>query len=202
MNRLLIAAPLLTLLTACSSMGHIDYDCKLHDVQAAKCASVEDAYKASRKGKVGDRQSVFESADAGRAPGATGGSVDNRPFFQGERSGYPDAAQQGMPVFKQPKVMRVWHAPYVDADGSLRSGEYSYFATPGAWNYGSLKQAGAAANSGMFEPTKPDALGFNPQTAKKPASGGPGKPPEPKASASGAQTSSSGITQPYQRLSK
>src|SRR5690606_17618151 len=83
-----------------------------------------------------------------------------QPYFGSHSSHYPDAAQQGMPVFQQPKVMRVWLAPYVDADGNLRSGEYTYFATPGAWNYGSLQTPGQA--SGVYEPSRPDQLGFNP----------------------------------------
>ncbi|KWU17818.1 hypothetical protein AS149_13945 [Burkholderia cenocepacia] len=123
-----------------------------------------------------------------------------------------------MPVFKQPKVMRVWVAPYVDADGNLRSGEYAYFATPGEWNYGSLNKPGAA--SGMFQPTRPGQLGFNPTDKRagqaSQGSANPAKPPEAPpaqefkptipAAANGstgtaAPATQGGITQPYQRLS-
>jgi conjugal transfer pilus assembly protein TraV len=221
MNRLWIAASLTSLLSACA-VGHVDYDCHLADVQAAKCASMEDAYKASRtynRASKGHAQSVFEdTARADKKDGATSARSDEQPFFRGEESQYPDAAQQGMPVFKQPKVMRVWVAPYVDADGNLRSGEYAYFATPGEWNYGSLNKPGAA--SGMFQPTRPGQLGFNPtdkrQAQTSQGSASPAKPPEapaqefkptiPAAATGGAAAAPAaatqgGITQPYQRLS-
>lgn len=224
MKRLLIAASLASALTGCA-FGHVDYDCHLAEVQAAKCASMEDAYKASHtytRANNTHAQSVFEDTSRG-AKDANGARVqtDEQPFFRGEESHFPDAAQQGMPVFKQPKVMRVWVAPYVDADGNLRSGEYAYFATPGEWNYGSLNKPGAA--SGMFEPTRPGQLGFTPQDSKRAqgsqASQGaaaPSAPPEsaapaqefkptiPAAATSGsapAAATQGGITQPYQRLS-
>lgn len=219
MKRILTAAALASmgLLTACSSMGHVDYECALTEVQAAKCASMEDAYKLSSKVKSdgSHKQSVFEGQPTpGKGGTAVRAETDNKPFFRGESSHYPDAAQQGAPVFKQPKVMRVWVAPYVDADGNLRSGEYTYFATPGSWNYGSLNKPGAA--SGIFEPTKPGQLGFNPTSAATgqkvsptlpAAAGAPARPPETgaksdvKQAAPAAPASQSGITQPYQRLS-
>ncbi|KWT98323.1 MULTISPECIES: type IV conjugative transfer system lipoprotein TraV [unclassified Variovorax] len=211
MKRLLIAASVTALLSACAGLGHVEYECALADVPAAKCASMEDAYKLSTKGKgAGNhKQSVFESQPRTAKTGEQSPEAA-QPFFRGEASNMPDAAQQGLPVFKQPKVMRVWVAPYVDADGNLRSGEYTYFATPGAWNYGSLTKPGAAAAGGMFEPTKPNQLGFTPKevnsTNRATTPSGPSKPPESKAatgtttSSAPAPSTSNGITQPYQRL--
>lgn len=229
MKRLYTVATISTLavlVSGCSAFAPVEYDCALAEVQAAKCASMDDAYKMSQRGsrEGGTGQSVFGSRGAAKgAPSAATGT--EKPFFRGEVSNFPDAAQQGAPVFKQPKVMRVWVAPYVDADGNLRSGEYTYFATPGAWNYGSLTKAGSA--SGMFEPVKPNQLGFIPVEASKtrttPTGGSaPLRPSDASASmAPQAPTSSSsavpaapaevkptipasaagGITQPYQRLS-
>ena len=189
-------------LSACSSAPRTpDYACPLNDVAGAKCASVEQAYAASKRMAKGDNtrvQSVFDSR-------VQQSSADAKPFFTGQASSYPEPGVQGMPVYEQPKVMRPWVAPYVDADGNLRSGEYTYFATPGRWNYGELRKPGAA--SGIFEPAKSSNLGFNPVEAVKP-------PPKPASSGnasalpaiaapsnSGSATPAAGsITQPYQRL--
>lgn len=197
-------------LSACSSAPRIpDYACPLDDLAGAKCASVEQAYRASRtlnKEDVTRVQSVFDRRV--QQPAA-----DAQPFFQGQTSNYPEPGQNGMPVFQQPKVMRVWVAPYVDADGNLRSGEYTYFNTPGQWNYGDLKKPGAA--SGVFEPAKPGNLGFTPVVQKgagatqavppKPAETTPqGTTPVPSsAPTSKAQIPAdptANITQPYTRL--
>lgn len=190
-------------LAACSSAPRKpDYECPLDDVAAAKCSTVEQAYSASRTMKNGENrriQSVFDR----RVQQPSAAAAEGRPFFNGQPSNYPEPGQTGMPVFQQPKVMRAWVAPYVDADGNLRSGEYTYFATPGQWNYGEMKKPGSA--SGMFEPARPDKLGFNPVapvgTAKappKPAEGATAAAPgsAPRA----AQDPVSTITQPYQRL--
>lgn len=188
-------------LSACSSAPRTpDYACPLNEVAGAKCASVEQAYIASKSMAKGDNtrvQSVFDRRV--QQPSA------EKPFFTGQASSYPEPGATGMPVYEQPKVMRPWVAPYVDADGNLRSGEYAYFATPGRWNYGELRKPGAA--SGIFEPAKAGNLGFNPVEAVKP-------PPKPPTSgnvsalpgiattpSAGTQAPSGGsITQPYQRL--
>lgn len=202
-------------LVGCSSAPYTpEYRCPLEDSATGKCASVEDAYKASRAYKGGSSnstQTVFQSGTAD-APAA------QRPFFRGESSNYPEPGQNGMPVYEQPKVMRAWVAPYVDADGNLRSGEYTYFNTPGQWNYGDLKKSGAA--SGIFEPAKNSKLGFNPaiqdpnkQATSAPRAGisqpalpsvAPAKAAQPGGTTSGAEVapqSADNITQPYQRLS-
>lgn len=203
------ALSLAVFLSACSSAPRKpDYECPLDDVAAAKCASVQDAYAKSRSMKAVEGttrvQSVFDPRVQGQAS-ATGAA---QPVFAGAPSHYPEPGQSGMPVFQQPQVMRAWVAPYVDADGNLRSGEYTYFSTPGKWNYGDMKKPGAA--SGIFEPGRADRLGFNPVVSgdKKTA---PAKPAEPAAAkpagsapavVQGAPAdSTTAITQPYQRLS-
>lgn len=203
-------------LSACSSSPRVpEYECPL-DTVAAKCASVEQAYKASRTmtkdESVNRVQSVFDKRVQASAPEA-------QPFFQGQPSNMPEPGQNGMPVFQQPKVMRVWVAPYVDADGNLRSGEYTYFSTPGQWNYGDMRKPGSA--SGIFEPSRPGNLGFTAtQKAPEGQTRTPPKPAEPAPASnasqgttpapSGAQfnprqttagDAAAAITQPYQRLS-
>jgi conjugal transfer pilus assembly protein TraV len=216
MKPLFIALAAAGLLSACSSAPRTpDYECALDDVKSAKCASMEDAYRASRsmsRGEHGRVQSVFDGRVQNDARSTTA------PMFSGQPSNFPEPGQPGQPVYQQSKVMRVWVAPYTDADGNLRSGQYTYFSTPGQWNYGTMNKPGAAA--GIFEPSKSSNLGFNPveKSTAKPAgnSARPSAPPEAQAAARSAQaqtpgvnapaaapaTDSSGtITQPYQRLS-
>lgn len=198
----LIYIPLLAataFITGCSTSTRVpEYECALDTISEGKCASMERAYNAS-KGAVGlgdnKVQSVFD-------PRAKQESGEKQPFFKGQPSNYPEPSQNGLPVFQQPKVMRVWVAPYVDADGNLRSGEYSYFSTPGSWNYGGMRKPGAAA--GIFGPSRPDSLGFKPiaEASDAKASTSRNAPALPASSAKapeGAAGSTSNITQPYQR---
>lgn len=212
MKSLVLAALLAGVLSACASTPRgSTYDCPLDTAEGAKCASMEDAYRASKtmvKGGNSRVQSVFD-----RRVQASPSETDATPVV-GQLSNYGEPGQVGMPVFKQPKVMRAWVAPYVDADGNLRSGEYTYFSTPGQWNYGTLNKAGDA--SGMFQPSKTGNLGYNASIQVKPdnrapaSAARPAAPPEAQAAAQSAQSSqqparpqsdSSGtITQPYQRI--
>jgi conjugal transfer pilus assembly protein TraV len=192
MNRSMIALALasLALASGCSSLSTPPHACPLSE-QSARCASVEETYAAAqgdaKAGPAGHRQSVFDARPAAAAA--------PQPFFADTPPVAPAPGQLGAPVFQQPRVMRVWVAPYVDADGNLRSGEYTYFSTPGQWNYGATRRAGQAA--GAFGPVRPDALGFTPVA---PGTPGTGTPPKPEAEPAGAPESVQSITQPYQRL--
>ena len=193
-------------LAACSSAPRKpDYQCAIEDVEAAKCASVQEAFAASNSMQPKGQsrvQSVFDSRVQGSAPVAQPSTA--QPVFQGQLSNHPAPSTNGDPVFKQPEVKRVWVRPYVDGDGNLRSGEYVYFSTPGKWSHGGLNKPGAAAKAtGMFGPARTDNLGFNP-VMEQPKSAP--KPPAPGAAADGTgakpapATNASGITQPFQRL--
>lgn len=197
----LFAAVAALALSACSSAPRKpDYECPLDDVAAAKCASVQDAYVASNRMApqgLTRLQSVFDPRAQSRpAPESA------RPVFAGAASEFPEPPQSGAPVFQQPQVMRVWVAPYVDADGHLRSGEYTYFSTPGQWNYGEMKKPGAAA-AATFGPAKPGQLGFNPvlEPQKAPARPADGTRSGATAPQQAQQPAAAGgITQPFQRL--
>ena len=166
----------------------------------ARCTSTEEAYRASTKVKPGASKtiSVFDAATQGAE-----GQARSEPYFTGQATNYPAPPGNGAPVFNQPKVFQPWLAPYVDAEGNLRSGEYGYFSTPGRWNYGGLRKAGNS--SGIFQPARPDNLGFNPVA---PATSKPAAPPlmaptnSPVAPAAQTPTAVSNITQPYQKLTQ
>jgi type IV conjugative transfer system lipoprotein TraV len=195
MTKILLSLGVLAALSGCSTFSSPAYECELPDNPKGKCASMEQAYAAVKRMDPNSRtSSVFDSR-------STKAETD-RPFFQGREAEMPATGQQGTPVFSQPKVHRVWVAPYVDADGNLRTGEYTYFNTAGKWNYGTTRAPGAA--SGAFGPAKPDNLGFVPnlQGDKKPAAAptaAPAKPAAP-ASVSPAKPGDTSITQPYQKL--
>lgn len=209
MNKSLLAAVLLGgLMTGCA-MVTPGYECELKPNESGKCASMQDAYRAAKRvqGSNAKRESVFDNQQEAERAMQT---AANQPYFRGKDSGFPDQNEVGMPVFKQPQVHRVWVAPYVDADGNLRSGEYTYFATPGEWNYGSTTRSGQAA--GMFGPAQPGNYGFNPVDTKKTQTvpnQAPPQPDVPAATPTGASvktpgstttTSVDGITQPGQRF--
>ncbi|MDO8416291.1 MAG: type IV conjugative transfer system lipoprotein TraV [Agitococcus sp.] len=191
-------------LSACALIPSApEYECKLTEVQGAKCASMDDSYRAARSMSKGDNlkvQSVFDSRVQSKS------NVSNTPVV-GQASNFPEPGQTGMPVFQQPRVMRAWVAPYVDAEGNLRTGEYVYFATPGQWNYGSTTRAGTA--SGIFEPGKPGkaitpSIGEGPRVAATTANA----PPRPAETMQDNKSTpvntadKTSITQPYQRLSQ
>jgi type IV conjugative transfer system lipoprotein TraV len=193
-----IPLAVLAFLGGCAGMGTPAYECGLEEAPHAKCASMEQAYAAAKR--VDPKQkatSVFDS----KAPVES--QQDTKPFFRGADSEFPETGQQGMPVFAQPKVHRVWVGPYVDADGNLRTGEYTYFNTPGKWNYGSTKATGAA--SGVYGPAKPGSLGFTPVDKAKVATPAPAKPPGSTIPAVTLSPSTGGkggdiVTQPYQKI--
>jgi type IV conjugative transfer system lipoprotein TraV len=201
MKSILFAISAAVALSACALLpASPEYECKLTQVQGAKCASVHDSYKAAR---------TMQKTDALKVQSVFDPRVQSSPANQGspsvgQVSNFPEPGQTGMPVFQQPKVMRAWVAPYVDADGNLRTGEYVYFTTPGQWNYGSTTRPGSA--SGMFEPGKP-GKGITPSVPEvarvATASSPPPRPAEPSAkpSVSTSVSAENGpITQPYQRL--
>lgn len=205
------------LLGGCAGFGKPAYQCPLDEADAGKCASMNDAYTAARNVTAGgrsplERTSVFDSAPAQpgsgtpqpatAAPKTAGSSptaVAPVPVPAGVLGAYPEPGNVGMPVFNQPRVFRPWVAPYVDADGNLRSGEYVYFATPGQWNYGTLRRPGEA--SGIFGPSRQSNLGFKPAPTAAPAAPAPSRAPASPGTTPRPDTTD-GITQPYQRLTQ
>jgi type IV conjugative transfer system lipoprotein TraV len=108
-------------------------------------------------------------------------------------AGYAEPGQVGEPIFREPRVYRVWIAPFVDANGNMHSGQYVYFSTPGEWNYGTMRESGAAS-PGLYGPLPPGAS-FGGNAHKATALAVPaGTPPKP--SSAKKNTTVNGITQP------
>lgn len=203
MKKIFLVPVLLSVFTTgCSVMSSPGYECELKVNPIGKCASMSDAYKAAGRtmGSTAKRESVF---DVTQESDKAVKQASNQGYFRGQDSNFPDQSENGMPVFKQPEVHRVWVAPYVDADGNLRTGEYTYFATPGQWNYGSTNRAGQA--SGIFGPASAGSLGFNAVEDKKvqqPTQAPPQPAIAPNSTNQNANpnTTTDGITQPKQRF--
>ena len=180
---------LLSLLALAGCTTDPPYGCPLKDTGG--CSSMQQVYSVARKTppNVSSEQIMNASNSAPAAPHAAPAGAPYQP------PAYAEPGNVGEPVFHQPKVYRVWIAPYVDADGNLRSGEITYFSTPGAWDYGTLDQSGEAGGS-LFTPQQPGDLGFTPApTAPK---GAPPAPPSglPTPSNATPVTTPQGITQP------
>lgn len=216
------------LLSGCMSTKRIpDYSCPLEGVGQGHCASMHDAYAASKKvapGKTTKVQSVFDTAAYTGGTKAAGTAGSEMPVVGAQLSSLTGPSNAA-PVYEASKVMRVWLSPYKDADNNLRSGEYVYFATEGRWNYGDLTKPGAASTA-TYQPTRPAApqapvitTPERPVTTRTTAVNAdqvPAAPPEAAAAARAAQASHptasrdsvtlqpsnpNGITQPYARIS-
>lgn len=227
MKNLIVLLAVSGVISACSSASTRpgSYACPLNTSDpSAPCASIQDAYSASNKVAPNPGykvQSVFDHNAKQRSDSsATALGTNPKGYFANGAQPVPTVgSQEGNPIFRQPKAMKAWTAPYVDADGKLHSGEYTYFNTPPQWNYGTLKQKGSAGS--VYGPADPSNLGFDPsmapnatqQSARQrgnaptPASNAAAKsvatPALPTADAirgTGSSASDSQITQPYQRL--
>ena len=189
MNKSTILLLIGTLVLAGCASEPVDH-CKLNH-HTKGCYSMEQVYKkaAQSPSNVSTIQQIMR-----KHPGAPATPV-NLPAAVGYNNGYADPGSVGEPVFKQPKVYRVWIAPYVDADGNLRSGEYTYFSTPGQWAYGSLRTPGSASAGTLFAPSKTTALGFKPDVNNN------GAPPIPPGQTqTPTPINQSSITPPAEKL--
>lgn len=184
----------LVLLTGCMSVP--PHRCKLGEYNP-DCHTMNDVYQQAIHTPASHASSMEQvmKPDAAHPANKTAPAAP----LPNHGQAYAEPGQTGQPVFKEPTVHRVWIAPYVDGDGNLRSGEYTYFSTPGEWSYGSLRQPGAAGGSTLFAPTKGGQLGFTPKVPAPAA-----QPPKPDAPSAAAVQSPSlpAITQPAQKLNE
>jgi type IV conjugative transfer system lipoprotein TraV len=195
---MIITAPLLVL-SGC--MTTPPYTCKLGEFNP-DCHTMQQVYGKAKTtpGQTGGLEQIMRPDPTHPLPPPA------PPMPLANHGGaYAEPGEVGKPVFQEPQVHRVWIAPYVDANGNLRSGEYTYFNTPGQWNYGTTTAQGSAAASTMFAPVKGGngTLGFNPNVkAAGPAvpKQSPPKPQDSNLSALAPQVPA--ITPPAQKLAE
>lgn len=147
------------LLEGCSlGIGESEYSCK-NIGEGTKCMNSWDIYKLTNGGKSPsemkkEAKAAKEAEEKGlsNVPNTTqGGSsdtvIDN--FVT------PNLPNRPVPVRTPAIVMRVWYAPYTDADGNFVVPGYSYIEIePRKWTLGVHNQGQNVANSHVFEPLK------------------------------------------------
>lgn len=102
----------------------------------------------------------------------SGGLFSSKPSFKDVHAGYPKIPSAGSPLVSSPSMIRVWFAPYVDADNVYHEQGYEYMLVDrGHWMYGQnqafgknmnqiipqLVQGGASANDDEGSDNKNDA---------------------------------------------
>jgi len=131
---------LLPALSACANMAGLDgkseFACKAPD--GVVCTSVSGVYANTLAGTLPARQADHPQ---GVAPESAteiqpNGQVDPpRPYGATPPAGTAPAA--GTPLLSQPKVLRLWLAPWVDEDGDLHDQAYLYVMWHrGEWQLG------------------------------------------------------------------
>jgi hypothetical protein len=195
MNKTLLLGVLALVLGGCSS---VSYRCALGQEGGTECRSMHQSYDAAVRMP---ELPMAAGTPAYAMEAAAQGGV------QGQFEGYPQPRQVGMPVYEAAKVHRAWTAPWTDAEGNLRGGEYVYFTTPGKWSYGGLRSPGEASD--IFRPKRADDVGMaviSPlEAAANAARGAAPAATQPVSTPTATRQvpvapAPSGITQPYQKL--
>jgi hypothetical protein len=202
MNKLtfvVLSATLTTLMTGCSSLKP---RCPMDGSGGPDCISMSQSYDYAERMPISPKSASVPLYAKDATPGIVGNNAATN------FSNFPQPRQVGMPVYEPAKIFRAWTAPWTDADGNMRGGEYVYFTTPGRWAYGGLTSPGDASD--VFRPLRADDPGMpvnfqNAAVAEVEKKAVPAKPVHTSPGQPGTQgtppaTPSTGITQPYQKI--
>lgn len=159
----LIAALLPVVLTGCAStMSGLDGENKF------ACKAPEGVTCSSLSG-------VYANAVANNLPGLRSGHKSSGEGDTGKAEAPPKpqetiagkTPQSGDPIWRKPRVMRVWIAPWEDAEGDLHDQSYVYVvADPGGW---------------MVEHNKKRIIDrYRPTFIRQPQQQGAGQQPQPQ----------------------
>ena len=146
-------------INGCSlGIGESEYSCKKIG-EGTKCMNSWDIYKVTNGGKSpSERKAEAKRAKEAEEKGLKytadinqGGSSDSVI----DNFVTPNLPNRPVPVRTPAIVMRVWYAPYTDADGNFVVPGYSYIEIePRKWTLGVHNQGQSVANSHVFEPLK------------------------------------------------
>ena len=145
-------------LQGCSlGIGESDFSCK-NIGEGTKCTNTWDIYKMTNNGK-SPSEMKKEAKEAKEGKKTVSETVDPA---QGGSNDYvidnfvtPNLPNRPVPVRTPAIVMRVWYAPYTDADGNFVVPGYSYIEIePRKWTLGVHNQGQTVANTHVFEPLK------------------------------------------------
>ena len=147
---------LLPALSACANMAGLDgkseFACRAPD--GVVCTSVSGVYANTLAGMLPARQAGSASPDAVSRPAS---DTDPKPALSEPRpyGASPPASAApatGTPLLSQPKVLRLWLAPWVDEDGDLHDQAYLYVMWHrGEWQLGHT-EAGIRRQFGPITP--------------------------------------------------
>lgn len=159
---LIIMASSTMLIAGCSSwlgIGESEFSCK-NIGEGTKCTNTWDIYKMTNGGKSPSEQR--KEAQAAKEAAKRGEKVVSETTSQGGNSDFvidnfvtPNLPNRPIPVRTPAVVMRVWYAPYTDADGNFVVPGYSYMEIePRRWTLGVNQQGVGASQSKVYEPLK------------------------------------------------
>ena len=132
---------LLPALSACANMAGLDgkseFACKAPD--GVVCTSVSGVYANTLAGTLPTRPAGSASPDAVPRPASDADPkhpvAEPRPYEASPPASAAPAA--GMPLLSQPRVLRLWLAPWVDEGGDLHDQSYLYVMWHrGEWQLG------------------------------------------------------------------
>lgn len=167
---ILCAALTTVALTGCASGP--SYQCPMPDA----CAPVHDNYNKALKDHSWGGWTVDGSSSSEKDSGDKGSSSEKPKAVRMEMAPKPFVAT-GKPVYVPPTPWRMWLAPTPAGDGSIASGSYVWFVTPGHWDYLGNKwpsnvlganvkvpdaSGGTIDENGDLSPIQPNQLGFTP----------------------------------------
>ena len=117
---------LLPTLSACVNLagleGKSEFACKAPD--GVVCTSVSGVYANTMAGALPAQQSQGKDQDHAKSTGAE--TVAGEPKFYGATVSVTSTPTPGTPLLSPPKVLRLWLAPRLDADGDLHDASYLY----------------------------------------------------------------------------
>lgn len=158
MNRNLLfktmgALAVCALMNGCASwfaVGETEYTCK--GVPAGtKCVSTSKVYEMSNNGE-NPVDNLNKERKQDKTTTTNGG---NKSDFVIDNFVTPNLPNRPVPVRTPAVVMRVWYAPYTDADGNFMVPGYSYVEIePRKWTLGVNQHGNAAGITRVFEPLK------------------------------------------------
>lgn len=135
----------IALLTGCSTMGSKDFSCPAP--QGFVCKSPTEIYDMTHgetnavyqqnasQGKGGD--DMFKSPKGANTKGGFDGNLNQVPVSNSFSKPAYLPNSNPVPVLEQPKVVRVWVAPWVDENQTLNFPSYKFKEiTPRKWNFG------------------------------------------------------------------
>ena len=156
-NSLVLALGSITVgavLSGCSSwfaVGETEYSCKAIP-NGTRCTNTSKIYELSNNGEDPAENEKSKDSEKEKAAKNNGG---NKSDFVIDNFVTPNLPNRPVPVRTPAVVMRIWYAPYTDADGNFMVPGYSYVEIePRKWTLGVNEHGSSVGTTRVFEPLK------------------------------------------------